>query len=482
MSFQDSKERKTHYTLPIALDRVKRASRRSRRWREVRRIGGGTNRELIWDRIFQPMFEYFAGLRYLLNRSRISLSIISIISICGVCLGVMALVSVVSVAGGFEDEFRDKVLGVNSHVLVMTYKQDDFREYRDVQEKIELHSSEVIETAPFIFHEMMIAIGSKVSGILIKGVEPETMMGVSDLAKYIIAEDDARRAEILDDLHYVPSRDGEVPPVIIGRVLAQKLKADIGDEVRVISPRRGIVGEHRYGPSQMDPTQKRFRIIALYDLGFYDYDNRLLLCDYKALQEFFNLDDVVTGVEVRVKNINETGKLRDALTPVLNDNPGLDRYKVIDWQDLNHNLFTSLHLQKVTLSVIMLFIVIVASFNIVGTLIMMVLDKQRDISIMKSLGASDGMIMRMFIYQGMFIGGVGTVLGLLGGLGVCELLSLYDFELDSTVYLISTLPVKIEAHVFAGVGIATLFISFLATLYPSWWATQMSPVEGLRYE
>ena len=113
---------------------------------------------------------------------------------------------------------------------------------------------------------------------------------------------------------------------------------------------------------------------------------------------------------------------------------------------------------------------------------MMVLDKQRDISIMKSLGASDGMIMRMFIYQGMFIGGVGTVLGLLGGLGVCELLSLYDFELDSTVYLISTLPVKIEAHVFAGVGIATLFISFLATLYPSWWATQMSPVEGLRYE
>ena len=117
-----------------------------------------------------------------------------------------------------------------------------------------------------------------------------------------------------------------------------------------------------------------------------------------------------------------------------------------------------------------------------STLIMMVLDKQRDISIMKSLGASDGMIMRMFIYQGMFIGGVGTVLGLLGGLGVCELLTLYDFELDSTVYLISTLPVKIEAHVFAGAGIATLFISFLATLYPSWWATQMSPVEGLRYE
>ncbi len=428
------------------------------------------------------MLEYFAGLRYLLNRSRVSLSIISIISIFGVMLGVTALVSVVSVAGGFEDSFRDKVLGVNSHVLVMTYKQDDFREYRTVQQTIEDYSSEVLETAPFIFHEMMIAIGSQISGILIKGVEPETMMGVSDLAKYIMVENDDARRQVLSDLHYNKLRDGDVPPVIIGNVLAKKLKAKIGDEVRVISPRRGIVGEHRYGPSQMDPTEKRFRIIALYDSGFYDYDNRLLICDYKALQDFFNLDDVVTGVEVRVKDINKTGGLRDGLTPVLNNKPGLDRYKVIDWQDLNRNLFTSLHMQKITLSIIMLFIVIVASFNIVGTLIMMVLDKQRDISIMKSMGATDGMIMRMFIFQGMLIGGVGTVLGLIASVGVCEAIQAYDFDLDATVYLIHTLPVKMEPGVFVTVGIAALFISFLATLYPSWWATQLQPVEGIRYE
>ena len=428
------------------------------------------------------MFEYFTGLRYLLSRSRVSLSIISIISILGVALGVMALVSVVTVASGFEETFRDKVLGVNSHVLVMTYKQDDFREYRDVQKTIEDFSPEVLETAPFIFHEMMIAIGSKVSGILIKGVEPETMMGVSDLAKYIIAQDDSERKVILDDLHYHPERDGDVPPVIIGRVLAEKLKVGIGEEVRVISPRRGIVGERRYGPGRMEPTQKRFRIIALYDSGFYDYDNRLLICDYKALQDFFNLDDVVTGVEVRVKDIEKTGKLRDTLTPKLNNTPGMDRYKVIDWQDLNRNLFASLHLQKITLTIIMLFIIIVACFNIVGTLIMMVLDKQRDISIMKSMGASDGMIMRMFIYQGMLIGGIGTILGLIGGFVACELLTLYEFELDSTVYLISSLPVKFEFSVFGGVAFATMFICFLATLYPSWWATQLSPVEGLRYE
>lgn len=426
------------------------------------------------------MFEYFVGLRYLLNRTRISLSIITMISIFGVFLGVMALVTVVSVAGGFEDSFRDKVLGVNSHMLVMTYKQDDFREYRDIQSQLESYSDNIIETAPFIFHEMMIAIGSKISGILIKGVEPQTMMGVSDLSKYIIAKDDVERADILQKLHYDAQRDDGIPPVIIGRVLAEKIKAGIGDRVRVISPRRGIVGEHRYGPSQMDPTQKEFRIIALYDSGFYDYDNRLLICDYKALQDFFNLADVVTGVEVRVKDITKTGELRDAVTPLLNDSPGRDRFKVIDWQDLNRNLFTSLHLQKVTLSIIMLFIVIVASFNIVGTLIMMVLDKQRDISIMKSMGASDGMIMRSFIFQGMFIGGVGTFLGLIGGFILCHLIALYDFDLDATVYLISTLPVKVEASVFGSVGVSALIISFLATLYPSWWATQLSPVEGLR--
>ncbi|MCL2325757.1 MAG: ABC transporter permease [Proteobacteria bacterium] len=428
------------------------------------------------------MFEYFVGLRYLLDRTRVSLSVISLISILGVCLGVMALVSVVSVASGFENAFRDKVLGVNSHLLVMTYKQDDFREYREVQRTLENFSTDIVETAPFIFHEMMIAIGSQISGILIKGVEPETMMGVSDLAKYIIASDDEARIRILEELHYDVQRDADMPPVIIGRVLAQKIKANVGDVVRVISPKRGIVGEHRYGPSQMEPTERRFRIIALYDSGFYDYDNRLLITDYKALQDFFNLDDVVTGVEIRVHDINKTGALRDAVTPLLNNQPGIERFKVIDWQDLNRNLFTSLHLQKVTLSIIMMFIVIVASFNIVGTLIMMVLDKQRDISIMKSMGASDGMIMRMFIYQGTFIGVVGTVLGLIGGLIVCSLIRLYDFDLDATIYLIGTLPVEIDPAVFGGVGFCALLISFLATLYPSWWATQLSPVEGLRYE
>ena len=429
------------------------------------------------------MFEYFTGLRYLLSRSRLSLSIITLISIFGVCLGVTALISVVTVASGFEEDFRDKVLGVNSHVLVMTYASDDFREYRDVEAKIkETSSDQVIETAPFIFHEMMIAIGSKISGILIKGVEPSKMQDVSDLAKYIVVDSEEERDKIINSLYFVPERDGLVPPVIIGRVLADKLKAKIGDEVRVISPRRSIPGEHRYGPVQMEPTEKRFRIIALYDSGFYDYDNRLLICDYKALQDFFNLDDVVTGVEMHVRDINRTPELRDKLLQTLNTEPGRERYNIIDWQDLNHTLFTSLKLQKLTLSIIMLFIVIVASFNIVGTLILMVLEKQRDISILKSMGASDGMIQRMFIFQGLFIGGVGTILGLLTGFGICELLTVYEFELDASVYLISALPVKFEVSSFLIVGIASLAISFLATLYPSWWATQLSPIEGLRYE
>ncbi len=434
------------------------------------------------------MFEFFVGLKHLVSRSRQSLSIISVISIFGVFLGVMSLVTVVSVASGFEQAFKDKVLGVNSHILIMTYAQDDFREYREVQKIAEGISPEILATAPFIFHEMMVSHGSKISGILIKGVDTQDIGSVSDIVNYITPQAGQSVESILQALQYkpVPIHQGGAkelpPPVLIGRVLSEKMKLGIGDTLRVISPKRGIPGEHRYGPVQMQPTQREFRIVGLYDSGFYDYDNRLLVTDYKALQDFFNLDDVVTGVEIRVSDINHTTELRDQLLTKLNDRPGLERFRVIDWQDLNNNLFMSLKLQKIALSIIMMFIVIVASFNILGTLIMMVLDKQRDISILKSMGANDTMIMRIFIFQGLFIGGLGTALGLLGGWGVCELISMYDFGLDAKVYFINELPVILDWTTFAWVGVAALFISFAATLYPSWWATQLDLVEGLRYD
>ncbi len=232
----------------------------------------------------------------------------------------------------------------------------------------------------------------------------------------------------------------------------------------------------------MAPTDREFRIIGLYDSGFYDYDNRLVIVDYHALQDFFRQPDVVTGIEIKVEDIHKTGEIRDYLTANLNTGPGLERFRIIDWKDLNHNLFTSLELQKITLTIIMTFIVLVASFNIVGTLIMLVLDKQKEIAILKSMGATDAGVMRIFIFLGLFIGGLGTLLGLVGGYGVCQLIQIYDFGLDPEVYLIDALPVKMVLVEFAMVGFGAIAISFLATLYPSWWAAQLSPVDGLRYD
>jgi len=269
---------------------------------------------------------------------------------------------------------------------------------------------------------------------------------------------------------------------MMGHMLADKLNVEPGDLVRVVSPRRGIPGESRFGPRQMNPTDKEFRLIGTYKSGFYDYDNRLVVVDYEALQDFFNQPDVVSGIEIKVDDIYRTGEMRDQLNAMLNSGPGLERFRIIDWKDLNHNLFTSLQLQKITLTIIMTFIVIVASFNIVGTLIMLVLDKQKEIAIMKSMGATDGGVMRIFIFQGLFIGGIGTILGLVGGYAVCTMIQAYDLGLDPQVYLIDRLPVKMVPLEFGIVGVCAVAISFLATLYPSWWAAQLPPVEGLRYE
>lgn len=431
------------------------------------------------------------------SRSRASLSTISIISIFGVMLGVTALISVISVTGGFQEAFRDKVLGVNSHVLIMTYGQNSFEEYNEVRALVEAEIEGVEGTSPFIFREMMIASENNISGILFKGIDPDLLHTVSDLPNYLTLPDEdtesclahpevcaKKRQALVDSLRfdrYPAQGEKATPHLLLGEALAIKLNVKVGDVVRVVSPQRGL-RSGGMGPSSMAPTDRQFRIVGLYNSGFYDYDNKLVIAHYTALQDFFGHKDVVTGVEIKVADIYATKRIRTQLEILLERDHTNDRYRIIDWKDLNHNLFTSLELQKITLTIIMTFIVIVASFNIVGTLIMMVLDKQKEIAILKSMGATDGGIMRVFIFQGLVIGGVGTVLGLALGYGICQFILLSDWGLDPSIYLIDKLPVKMIPLEFVSVGVGALLISFLATLYPSWWAAQLPPVEGLRYE
>jgi lipoprotein-releasing system permease protein len=442
------------------------------------------------------VYEYFIGLRHMRSRARASLSTIALISILGVCLGVAALVAVVSVTGGFQETFRNKVLGVNSHVLVMSNSQLGIHDYRLLQALIEAElPSDITATSPFIFNEMMIASESNLSGILIKGVDPTSLEAVSDLPSYLLTDGSPDATQrIIQSLTYERQAaradtslprppSSSTPNMLIGKTLADKLKVGVGDIVQVVSPQHSLAGDPILSSGLSSGlTELKFRVSGIYDSGFHDYDSKLVIVHFTALQDFFGHKDNVTGVEIRLSNIFASTRVRDHLRALLEHDRAFKSYRIIDWKDLNRNLFTSLEIQKIVLTIIMTFIVIVASFNIVGTLIMLVIDKQKEIAILRSMGASDGGIMRVFIFQGLFIGAIGTALGLALGYALCQIIRWSDFGLDPKVYLIDALPVKVVPLELAIVALSAVLISFLATLYPSWWATQLDPIEGLRYE
>lgn len=439
-------------------------------------------------------YETFVGLRHLKSRKKSFISTITLISILGVVVGVATLTAVVSVTGGFQEAFREKVLGINSHILVMKYGIN-FREYRDIIDTVE--QVEGVEAAsPFIFHEMMISHGDRLSGVLIKGIDPQRIERVSDLPRYVVKGDLTRMTWTDDKDDAEPSKgalkidplkprgdDAEpdtprpLPGIFLGKDLARKLKADVGDTVQLVSPLRGL-NPDTWAPTQMAPTSRRFTVAGVYRSGFNEYDNKLVMVDYHALQDFFNQGDVVTGIEIRVDDIFAVGPIGDDIKSRLT--PG--RFRTLDWREINRNLFTSLKLQKLVLSIILTFIVIVASFNIVSTLIMLVLDKGKEIAIIKSMGASDGGVMRIFIFEGMVIGCIGTALGLLSGFLCCLIIASSDIGMDPKVYLIDRLPVKMETDEFLIIAIVSLVISFTATIYPAWRAARLPPVEGLRYD
>lgn len=450
-------------------------------------------------------YELLVGARHLKSKQRSFISTITLISMLGVVVGVATLTTVVSVTGGFQEAFREKVLGINSHILVMKYGIN-YREYRDTIRTVEAIDG-VEAASPFIFHEMMLSHDERLSGVLIKGIDPDRAERISDLPRYVKAGDlKALRWHLPDPLDdalkprpddaapanggatpdttppgdAAPSNDDDpsaaMPGILLGTELAEKLRVGLGDSVMVVSPLRGFGGE--WGPTQMAPTSKRFRVAGLYRSGFHEYDTKLVIVDYRALQDFFSQGDVVTGIEIRVTDVFAVGGIAGEIKSLL----PAGRFRTLDWREINRNLFTSLRLQKLVLAIILTFIVIVASFNIVSTLIMIVLDKSKEIAILKSMGASDQGILIIFVFQGMVIGCLGTLLGLLGGLGCCVIIANTSLGMDPQVYLIDTLPVKMEALEFALIAAVALTISFLATLYPAWRAARLPPVEGLKYD
>jgi lipoprotein-releasing system permease protein len=393
------------------------------------------------------------------------------VSIIGVTIGVLALVVVLSVTSGFQQSFKQKVLGVNAHVIVMKYGQD-FSEYRDIMAKARAHKH-VSAAAPFVFYEGMLAAGNTMSGSIIKGIDPALSPQVLELRPSM------RIGKVEDIAVRAPPNDGGPPVggIFVGQEMAKKLKIKIGDRVRVVSPKTDL-DPSAWNKPGAGPSTREFRLAGVFYTGFEEYDARLAYVNVKDAQTFYEQGDVVTGVELKLDDIDRAVDVKEELYKDLGGPP----YRVIDWEELNHNLFTALKTQKAAITILLTVIVIVAAFNIIAAMTMLVIGKTKEIAILKSMGMRSTGVARLFQVAGLTIGAIGIVLGILVGLVTIVILRRYNYQLDPHVYLIDQLPVKVNVDEVIMTACITLSICFLATLYPALKAARMRPVDGLRYE
>jgi lipoprotein-releasing system permease protein len=379
---------------------------------------------------------------------------------------VTALIVVIAVMNGFKEDLRDKILGVTSHVVISRF-DGNISKYQEVRAKVE-EVSGVNAATPFIYTQVMISSRKAISGAVLRGIEPKTASKVINLPKNM-------RAGSLEELEAENKPEGmrSTPGIILGNELARNIGASRGEPVTVISP----LG--RLTPLGRVPRSQTFRVAGIFDSGMYEYDSTIAYVSLWAAQRFLGIGDRVTGIEVRVDDIYEADRVARAIGKALGGYPYWSR----DWMRMNKNLFSALKLEKIVMFIILTLIILVAAFNIVGTLIMVVVEKTRDIAILKSMGATRRSIMKIFLIEGAVIGLVGTLLGLLGGYTLCTLLATYKFiELPSDVYYISTLPVKMNPLDVALIALAAIVITLAASVYPAWQASRFDPAEAIRYE
>jgi lipoprotein-releasing system permease protein len=526
------------------------------------------------------------ALRYLASKKRNMVSISTTLAIGGVVLGVAALTIVMSVTGGFQEQFREKVLGVNAHVLVLKYSID-FREYRDVMKKVE-GVPHVIGVAPFVINPMMVTHGDRTAtGVLLKGVDPGLMPSVLDLPKHIVegsldglrrpgakpperAVDPMRKdydsphtsfsppeptdkgatgdkadggtesllaiiqREVDEEMRLMdagalahasetpdagahaalpapaPAPTGKVadltpaggyksqlpqddfvpdsvdpdpckskeqvarmPGIVVGRTLSRQLDVKLGDCVQVTSPQIGL----SFGGAR-PPIAKQFRVISVFEAGFDQYDSKLVYTDLYEAQDFYEYGDSVTGIEMKLDDIDKSDAVAKTIAARLNN--GL--YNTMTWQQLNHGLFTALLFQQIGMSFVLGLIILIAACTVIATIIMVVMEKKKEIALLKAIGATNAAIMRVFLYQGAMIGVAGTAIGVSIGWVCCKFLIAYAFPLDPKVYFISKLPVSMHASEFAYPAFIAVWICLNATILPALYAAEMRPSDGLRDE
>lgn len=404
-------------------------------------------------------YEIQIALRYISSRRKGPVSLITSITIGGVAVGVTALTVVTSVWNGFEAEFLDKLLGINAHAVVLR-NHDVFRRYEEVAKTLEARDG-IELAAPFVYSEVIAQSARGGSGVAIKGIEPDSA-AKTPLAKYV-------KDLSFDDLR--ASATSTAPAgILIGRELQETLHVEKGDIINIISP---------YGGDDGQPRSQPFTLVGVFHSGMYEFDANLVFIDLREAQAFFRLYRTVTGLEVWTTDATTSRETVIAAASQIDPTDPL-AYEVRDWSRTNRGLFGAVQQQKVLISIVLGFIILVAAFNIVATLILLILEKGREIAVLKSMGASNGSILAIFVFDGQMIGMVGCALGVGIGLGICAVLEAYGLKLDPRVYYLENLPIVVEPVEITLVAMGAMLAATAATLYPAYKAAMLPPVDGLR--
>lgn len=413
-------------------------------------------------------FELALGLRYLRSkRKRSAVSVLTWLSVGGVAIGVMALTVVLSVMNGFDADLKTKIVGLNAHILLLPRHDEPLNDYARVTDVIR-SVKHVKAVGPYAEGQALAKASDRSLGIMVWGVDPDAPQAVADLDKYLF------EAKATDLKSTMAGANGRKERIFLGRELSRRLGVGLGDDLILFLP---IL---QPTPLGMMPVSRKFQVVGVFSTGMYDYDASFAYTSLETAQAMYGLGTGSTGVAVKVDDVDRAPEVAQQLRETFKG-----RYVVQDWLQMNHNLFQALRTEKFVMGIILSLIVLVAALNIVNPLTMVVIEKTKEIGILKAMGANDRSIALIFIFEGLFIGVLGTAVGAVAGFTLCEIIAKVPIPMPGggSVYYIDRLPVLVDPVLsYVIIPSVSVLLCFVATLFPARQAARMEPVEAIRYE